>query len=795
MIKPDFNEGIQCFEGIFSITNQGIFVIDHEGIVLRVNPAFTKILGYKENEIVGKPFYILTSKDKFKQESISYSPLNRFYGAEKSSMEDKFYDKTGQDVPIRFRSFIIRDEHGQVARAVGIIEQIVEVTRTGELGSSLAEKMWEAQQNFENVLENSADAVLMCDNSGNITMANNAFLHMLNYTQEEVVGTFIVNFTAIIEGTYATTAGEELIIDEECVKNTGSKSAELYEKGYIKNWETYFVRKDKVHVPVEATLSMLKDEEGERRGSIVILRDITERRKTEVENKKSGNFLENIFKTTADGILVTNDEGTITMANESLEKILGYSKGELLGKHTKVLMPEGKKHLEIAEEQLTILFEKGVVTSFECEYLKKDGRLIKVEVNSALLKNEKGNVTGAVSSIRDITERKEIEHKLLQSEKLKSLGELSGGVAHDFNNVLAAILGRVQLLKMQFTPPEGIQEKRKAMIDLIKSLEIIERASLDGAETVRRIQEFSRKRADDRNFTQVNINELLENVLEFTSVRWKDAAESKGIKIKINKEFSSLPPTAGSASELREVFTNIVNNAIDAMPQGGRLALRTLTENNHIAINIEDTGIGIPKDIQNRIFDPFFTTKGVQSTGLGMSTSYGIINRHKGTILVNSSEGKGTTFTIKLPLSEEKIKEKGMPEQEEKEHRRAKILVIEDEEGVRQLLYDILTSGGHEVQVAPDGNQGLKLFETGEFDLVFTDLGMPDMSGWEVAESINSINSRIPVAIITGWNIELDELEMKERGVNLIAHKPFEVNQVLQLVLEGMKLRDQLKVA
>jgi len=233
MIKPDINKTAKYFESIFSVANVGIVIVDQDCIILRVNPAFTKILGYEENEIVEKPFYILTSKDKFTQESTSYSPLNRFYASEKSSMEDRFYDKTGQDVPIRFRSVIIKDEQGQVAEAVGIIEQIVELTRTGEVGSSLAEKMWEAQQNFENVLENSADAVLICDNSGNITMANNAFLQMLNYTQEEVVGKFIVNFTAIVEGTYATTTGEELIIDEECVKNTGSKSAELYELGNV----------------------------------------------------------------------------------------------------------------------------------------------------------------------------------------------------------------------------------------------------------------------------------------------------------------------------------------------------------------------------------------------------------------------------------------------------------------------------------------------------------------------------------------------------------------------------------
>jgi len=340
-------------------------------------------------------------------------------------------------------------------------------------------------------------------------------------------------------------------------------------------------------------------------------------------------------------------------------------------------------------------------------------------LNITFLKDTQGNITGAVASIRDITERNKMEAKLAQSEKLKSLGELSGGVAHDFNNVLAAILGRVQLLKMQFKPPFGKQEKRKSMLDLIKSLDIIERASLDGAETVRRIQEFSRKRADDKEFTKIDINELIDNALEFTRMKWKNDAESKGIKITIQKELSPLPPTSGSASELREVFTNLINNAIDAMPKGGRIKIKTFKENGHISITIEDTGVGISEVIRNRIFDPFFTTKGVQSTGLGMSVSYGIINRHGGTILVDSTEGKGTTFSITLPISDNirvgKEKTKPIPE----EKRKSTVLVIEDEEEVRNLLADILIENGHQIETASDGKKGIDIFKKKEFDLVF----------------------------------------------------------------------------
>ena len=560
-------------------------------------------------------------------------------------------------------------------------------------------------------------------------------------------------------------------------------------------FECVWLKKDGSLIDVEVNAALLKGDDGEVTGAVSTIRDITERKEFEEKLKKSEEKYRGLIENANDAIISINRNGEIIDFNGKAEALFGYSRDEILGKPAFLLIPVSER--EEWQEALKKLAtgNKSTIPRIvrEKKGLRKDGSELTIEYS--IFSFEMQGECIFSSFVRDITERKEMEHKLLQSEKLKSLGELAGGVAHDFNNVLAAILGRVQLLKMQFQTPSNLTEKRKSMRDLVKSLEIIERASFDGAETVRRIQEFSRKRSDDRDFSRLDINELFENVLEFTSVRWKNEAESKGIKINIQKEFSPLPTTAGSASELREVFTNLINNALDAMPQGGSITLRTAVKNDQIVINIEDTGVGIPEDIQNRIFDPFFTTKGVQSTGLGMSISYGIINRHKGTILVDSREGKGTTFTIKLPFSEKTAQEEEILKQSDKEPKKAKILLIEDEEEVRQLLYDILISGGHEVEVAPDGNRGLKLFQSGDFDLVFTDLGMPEISGWEVAETVKKINSTVPVAVITGWNVELNKSEMKEKGVNLVAHKPFELNQILALVQQGIELKERFNAA
>ena len=298
-----------------------------------------------------------------------------------------------------------------------------------------------------------------------------------------------------------------------------------------------------------------------------------------------------------------------------------------------------------------------------------------------------------------------------------------------------------------------------------------------------------------KHFASVDINELINHALDYTKMRWKNDADSKGIQFAIHKALSPLPLLQGSASELREVFTNMINNALDAMPQGGDITIKTGTENNQLVITLGDTGYGMTRSVKNRVFDPFFTTKGVQSTGLGLSVSYGIISRHKGSIKIDSREGKGTTVTIKLPVSEKEHKEGSKAETAVAEQQKARILVIDDEEKVRSALVLILRKYGHEVVDTSNGKEGITLFKEKAFDLVFTDLGMPGMSGWQVAESIKSINGRVPVAIITGWNVEISESEMKDKWVDLIIQKPFEVSQVQKLVQEGMILRDRFKAA
>ena len=382
-----------------------------------------------------------------------------------------------------------------------------------------------------------------------------------------------------------------------------------------------------------------------------------------------------------------------------------------------------------------------------------------------------------------IAEQERIREQFSQMEKLSALGELASGVAHDFNNTLAGILGRAQLL-LRTNDPEKIK----------RGLDIIVKTAEDGAKTVKRIQDFARQRRD-HNFELVSIDQILLDASEITRPRWKNCAEASNIHITLELLIGSNAMVMGDDSELREVLVNMVFNAIDAMPEGGTLSLRTETVDESVVIKVLDTGVGMYPEVRSRIFDPFFTTKGKAGLGLGLAVSFGIIRRHGGNIEVESQYGKGTEFRITLPVA--KIAEKSVKQVEAAApvvpplppspihagpRLRTRLLVVDDEDFVRDLLGEILEGEHCDVYLAADGTQALAAFKEMEFDGVFTDVGMPGMSGWELAREIRQINKRIPIAVITGWGEAVGSHEQKAAGVDWIVAKPFTADRIAELV-------------
>ncbi|HSE16841.1 MAG TPA: ATP-binding protein [Pyrinomonadaceae bacterium] len=385
-----------------------------------------------------------------------------------------------------------------------------------------------------------------------------------------------------------------------------------------------------------------------------------------------------------------------------------------------------------------------------------------------------------------IAEQERIREQFSQMEKLSALGELASGVAHDFNNTLAGILGRAQLLQRC----DDAEKLRRGLDIIIKTAE-------DGAKTVKRIQDFARQRRD-HNFEIVSIDQILLDASEITRPRWKNCAEASNIHITVELLIQSNAMVMGDDSELREVLVNMVFNAIDAMPEGGTLTLTTRTSGDSVIVTVIDTGVGMYPEVRSKIFDPFFTTKGKAGLGLGLAVSFGIIRRHGGNIEVDSQYGKGTEFRITLPVV--KIGEKTIehvepaveavapaappmaPLVQSGERARTRMLVVDDEDFVRELLGEILEGEHCEVYLAESGSEALSVFRDREFDGVFTDVGMPGMSGWELAREIRQINTSIPIAVITGWGEAVGSHEQKAAGVDWVVAKPFTADRIADLV-------------
>ena len=307
---------------------------------------------------------------------------------------------------------------------------------------------------------------------------------------------------------------------------------------------------------------------------------------------------------------------------------------------------------------------------------------------------------------------------------------------------------------------------------------------------MRRIQTFARK-SPAKEFEIVDVRSLLNDAIEITRTRWENEARIRGLEYDVKLDAERGCSTYGSASELREVFVNLIVNAVDAMPKGGNLAISCRRNDTRLQLQFIDDGMGMPEDVRQKIFEPFFSTKGAHGTGLGLSVSYSIIERHEGTISVSSEEGTGTTFTIELPArvrsvtTEDELAPKDdLPV--------LSILVVDDERAVRETLAEMLTAAKHRVESADGGQQALQKLRSKSFDFVFTDLAMPEMDGWETARAIRSHWPDVKIVLVTGYGPTAVAPEGENDLVDAIIGKPFNFRQVTS-TLENLHTKELVR--
>jgi two-component system cell cycle sensor histidine kinase/response regulator CckA len=371
-------------------------------------------------------------------------------------------------------------------------------------------------------------------------------------------------------------------------------------------------------------------------------------------------------------------------------------------------------------------------------------------------------------------------HQTVQLERLRAFREMAGEVAHDFNNTLSGILARAQLLLADVQDP-----------DVRRSLRMIEQVALEGAWVVRRFQDFSRTRPS-RPYQPVDLNQLVEEIAGAARSRWSQQLAARGITGEVRAELGPVPLVSGDMAELRQVLTSIALNALDAMPEGGNLTFRTGRERGRVFCQVADTGIGMTEQVRLHIFDPFFTTKREKGKGFGLSGAYSIVDRHGGEIMVQSEPAKGAVFTVWLPLVAEAagpLPAAGRPASTvtaapaaPKSVPGARILVVDDSEEVREVLRELLSRHGYTVVTCPDGESGLVELESRAFDVAMVDLGLPGISGLEVAKRLKAQWPATQVALMTGYGDRMGSEDARDKGVDFVLAKPFSLDQLRSVV-------------
>ena len=551
-----------------------------------------------------------------------------------------------------------------------------------------------------------------------------------------------------------------------------------------------------------------------------VARDVTDRKEAEEALRQSERLLRSVLEALPVGVWVTDEHGHIVYGNTAGHQIWGGGRYVSIERYSeyKGWWADTGKPVEADEWAMARAISKGETSLNEMINIACFDGTRKTILNSAVpILNVEGQIAGAIVVNQDITELKQTQDALrllnetleqlvqertaelqdincrleetlaelqatqkqvVQQERLRAIGEMASGVVHDFNNALSPVLGFSEIL---MTNPEELGNNQQTL----RYLEIINTAAHDATNIVKRLREFYRQREDDDVFLPVDLNALVPQAVSLTQPKWKDQAMANGIAIKIATELQAdIPPISGNAAELREALTNLIFNAVDAMPNGGTITIRTFVAKirdeglgirdekdssliphpSSVILSVSDTGIGMNEEVRQRCLEPFFTTKGESGTGLGLAMVYGIVHRHEGRLDIQSEEGKGTTFILYLPVDVARDREDS-EEKAQPERRALHILVVDDEPLMRELVTRYLTGDHHLVETAANGREGLEKFHANHYDLVITDRAMPEVTGEQLAAAIKEKTPDKPVILMTGFGDMMKAMHEKPPSI------------------------------
>ncbi len=545
--------------------------------------------------------------------------------------------------------------------------------------------------------------------------------------------------------------------------------------GFIHIQARGFIKKDNSIVEAEVTGTLLNYQG--KRCAAVLVRDITQKKQIQT----LGRYKE-LFENVSDPVFINDAQGKFLEINDVACDFFGYSRKELLKMslqeltwpgHFSVLTDMKNKLAELKNKKI----RKKRTFQFELNLMTREGHEIPFELQGKLINHRRRSAFLSVA--RNLSFRKQLEKTLIRAERLSAVGEMASGVAHNFNNLLQMIMAGAEVAKSKLASGR--------IRDCDEAIQNIFSASRRGADVVRRIKDFTQ--ADINSFGTgkvFDLNALVSEAIELTRPLWKPPSSPQ--KYHLNLIHGENCFVKGVSSEIYEVLVNLIKNSIEAMPTGGSLSISTYTNNNKVNLVVADTGIGIPEEHFQRIFQPFYTTKGTQSSGLGLSSCYGIIKKFQGDIHLKSQLGNGTIFSVSFPLAapeEIEIETQIAPQ----EHLPIRFLLIDDEVNILKSMEMYFEDSEIDITTAVSGEDGIRLVYKDDFDVVLCDFGMDDMNGLEVGKEIKSYyeqarRDKIPFLLYTGLDKQLDEQKLQDCGVNRVVNKPTSCRDLHSIISE-----------
>lgn len=748
--EQELKNSEERFRFLADKTPLGMAIVSAGGAFTYVNPAFVALFGYTlQDALTLKEWLTLVFHDSSLREVLHEAIRSGFDSLDKCSELEPHLDmrcKDGSFKKVRLKSFPISEQ---------------DLVLVCDDCSQLVLAWWAhraSEAKYQGLLEHLTDFVYTLDPEGLLLSINRAAARSLGYEPEEVIGRSISE-----------------IIPPDVRGFIPENLKKVLDEGYAEGLSKYVAKDGDIHYLEYRSVAIRP---GDRPHYVVgVARDVTERVTMRRKLQESETKFQLLIESAHDGIIYIDAEGRIQFANPRMKEILkdSHPEGKMLRDYYDAENGEIlRKNLEIRA--------KGLSSTYFASLTDLEGNYRQLVVSGTPFLDEKKNYRGAIGVYTDISELKKLEAQLQQSQKMEAVGTLAGGIAHDFNNILSGVLGYASLLKQLVAP--GSQMAHYA--------EMIEKSAERGAALAGKLLAFSRK--GKRFIQSVDVHQVVDEVVEILN-------HTLDRKITVHTEKNA--PTSlieGDPGQIQQVLMNLCINASDAMPRGGCLAISTgltradeafcqgqesLASGSFLELRVEDTGEGMTEYVMERLFEPFFTTKEEgKGTGLGLSMVYGTVKDHGGTVKASSQIGKGSVFTVLLPLQDAQSKKAEPLAKRPIAYGTGTILVVDDEEIIRQLLTEMLQEMGFRVLSASDGVEALEKYRNNwrAIDLVIMDFIMPRLSGREAFLAMKEINSEVKVILSTGYGRDGAVEDALGQGIVGFVQKPFRAEELADVL-------------